>query len=99
VVGIGFLFLLTPPATRDKMLHMMKEKENMSNLPESKSKTLTRKRVIINKTGLVWNTWWTITKDGTLVIDPNYHSQYKAGEWRFIIEREVKTITYEENEE
>jgi hypothetical protein len=78
---------------------MMKEKENMSKLPEGITKTFTRKRAIINATGVVWNTWWAITNDGTLVIDPNYHSQYKAGEWRFIIEREVKTITYEENEE
>jgi hypothetical protein len=76
---------------------MMRDRRNdMSNLPQGTTKTFTRKRVIINKTGVVWNTWWTVTSDGTLIIDPNYHSQCKAGEWRYIIEREVKTITYEE---
>jgi hypothetical protein len=72
----------------------------MSNakLPEGKSKTATRKRIIINHNGDVWTTWHCITDDGTLVIDPQWHGQYKKGEWRFIIEREVKTITYEEVE-
>ena len=70
----------------------------MSNLPANKTTTATRKRIIINANGNVWHTWYCITDDGTLIIDPQGHGQYKTGEWRYIIEREVKTITYEEVE-
>jgi hypothetical protein len=68
----------------------------MTQLPEGKSKTAERVRIIINRTGDVWTTWYKVYDDGTLWIDYNGYGQYKKGEWRYIIEREVKTITYEE---
>ena len=68
----------------------------MSDIPKGYTKTFIRKRVFVIATGDAWHTWKAILKDGTLVIDPNYHCQYKAGEWRFIIERETRTVTYEE---
>lgn len=67
----------------------------MSNLPASKSTSNIRKRVLANN-GAWWGTWYMVTDDGTLIIDPQGRTQYKAGEWRYIVEREVKTITYEE---
>lgn len=70
----------------------------MSKLPQSSTKTYTRKR-ILSDNGAFWGTWWTITPEGDAIIDPNYHMQLKRGSWRFIIEREVKTITYEECEQ
>ena len=69
----------------------------MSNLPSSHNKTLSRRRAITNN-GTMWTTWWAVTPDGTLVIDPNYHTQYKAGEWRYIVETETRTFTYSEAE-
>jgi hypothetical protein len=68
----------------------------MSDIPKGYTKTFARKRVIINATGNVWGTWHRILDDGTLVIDRDYRTQYAAGEWRFIIERETRTVTYEE---
>jgi hypothetical protein len=77
---------------------MMRDRRNdMSNakLPEGKSKTATRKRAMTND-GTVWTTWHCVTDDGILVIDRQWHGQYKKGEWRFILEKETKVITYEE---
>ena len=67
----------------------------MSKLPNGTTKTLTRTRAITND-GRVIHSWWDIDKDGTLIVDINHHSQYKKGTYRLFIEREVKTITYEE---
>ena len=67
----------------------------MSNLPANKTTTATRKRVLVN-TGGWYASWYMVTDDGTLVIDPQGYGQYKAGEWRYIIETETKTITYSE---
>lgn len=68
----------------------------MSNLPANVTKTASRKRIIINASGEMWTTWYKVFADGTLWIDPQGHGQYKAGTWRYIIERETKTITYSE---
>lgn len=67
----------------------------MSQLPETKTKVLKRRRVLANN-GTIWNTWWTELDDGTVVIDPNYHTQLKKGEYRYIVETEVRTIFFSE---
>ena len=67
----------------------------MTKLPENKTKTAKRVRVMLNN-GEVWHTWYMVTEDGTLIIDPQGYGQHKAGTWRYILERETKTITYEE---
>ena len=88
-------FLLPLPKVCDKLSPMMKE--HMSNLPNGTTKTLTRTRAITND-GRVIHSWWSIDSNDTLVVDINGHSQYKKGTYRLFIEREVKTITYEEIE-
>ena len=70
----------------------------MSNLPENKTKTAERVRVMVN-TGGWYATWYMVTDDGTLIIDPQGYGQYPKGTWRYFIERETKTLTYEEFEE
>lgn len=67
----------------------------MSNLPENKTKTAERVRVLVN-TGGWYATWYMVTDDGTLIIDEQGHGQFPKGTWRYFIERETKTLTYEE---
>ena len=67
----------------------------MSNLPENKTTTARRVRALVN-TGGWYASWYMVTDDGTLIVDPQGYGQFKAGTWRFIVEREVKTISYEE---
>ena len=67
----------------------------MSNLPQEKNTTAKRQRVLLNN-GQWYATWYKVLSDGTLVLDEQYHSTYKKGEWRYIWENETKSITYSE---
>ena len=70
----------------------------MSNakLPINKYNSTVRRRIIINRTGDMWKSWYKVTDNGTLWLDEQGYGQYPQGEWRYIIECEVKKITYEE---
>lgn len=67
----------------------------MTSLPENKTKNAKRVRVMLDS-GAWYATWYMVTDDGTLWIDYNGYGQHKAGTWRYILEREVKTTTWEE---
>jgi hypothetical protein len=65
----------------------------MSNLPAPSTKTSTLKRVMTND-GTVYVTWYKVTDDGILVLDPQWHAQYRAGEWQYVYEKKTTTIEY-----
>lgn len=66
----------------------------MTALPATITKTLPRRRVQILRTGDIYKQWGEWDKEGTIYVDAHGHAQYKAGEYRFIIEIETRTITY-----
>ena len=67
----------------------------MRELPENKTTNAKRIRVLVN-TGGWYAKWYMVTDDGTLWVDEQGYGQFPKGTWRYILERETKTITYEE---
>ena len=67
----------------------------MAALPSDTKRVNTRIRALLND-GTYAKVWWEVDREGTIALDPQLHSQYKRGEYRFIAETVTETVVYSE---